>query len=128
LPATGPRYNRQLFFFGGGSLQMVGHEIAAGQCVIWAAAADVKIRNGPEPVELLLLQGRPIGEHVAQHGPFVMNSRGELHQAFMDYQRRGFSGWNGRRAARYMPGRQGGLPNTQTAGLKIAAPARNEEP
>ena len=72
---------------------MGGHEIAAGQCVIWAVGVDVKIRDGPEPVELLLLQGRPIGEHVAQHGPFVMNSRGELQQAFMDYQRRGFSGW-----------------------------------
>jgi hypothetical protein len=92
-PATDPRYSHQLLFFGGGSLQMGGHENAAGQGVTWAAAADVEIRNGPEPAALFLLQGRPIGEHVPQHGPFVMNSRDELQQAFMVYQRTGFGGW-----------------------------------
>ena len=129
LPATDPRYNRQLLFFGGGSLQMGGHENAAGQGVTWAAAADVEIRNGPEPAALFLLQGRPIGEHVPQHGPFVMNSRDELQQAFMVSSARALAAGNGRRVARHMPGRRGGSPNIRTAGLKIPAPpARNEEP
>ena len=36
--------------------------------------------------EVLVLQGRTIGERVARYGPFVMNTRDELAQAVDDYQ------------------------------------------
>ena len=41
---------------------------------------------GPEGARLLLLAGRPIGEPVAWGGPFVMNSREEVMQAYDDYR------------------------------------------
>ncbi|HET9030269.1 MAG TPA: pirin family protein [Candidatus Aquilonibacter sp.] len=46
----------------------------------------VTLRAGEAPYEALVLAGMPIGEPVARYGPFVMNSRGELEQAFDDFR------------------------------------------
>lgn len=39
-----------------------------------------------EPARLLLIAGRPLGEPIAQGGPFVMNTREEVEQAYSDYR------------------------------------------
>ena len=46
----------------------------------------LKLHAGKVGARLILVAGRPLREPVARHGPFVMNTREELMQAFVDYQ------------------------------------------
>ncbi len=92
-PAAGSGTQRQLYFFKGDALSLAGQRLQQHAAVTLDAAQPVEMANGPTVSECLLLQGRPIGEPVAQYGPFVMNTRQELQQAFSDYQRTQFGGW-----------------------------------
>jgi len=93
LPRAALGTNRSLFVFRGDGVRVADRAVARGHVAELRPEAEVTLENGAVPSELLLLQGRPIGEPVAQHGPFVMNTRGEILQAFADYQRTRFGGW-----------------------------------
>jgi redox-sensitive bicupin YhaK (pirin superfamily) len=51
-----------------------------------APDCDGVVLRAQGPARALLLAGRPINEPIAQHGPFVMNTRDELVRAVHDYQ------------------------------------------
>ncbi len=95
LPAaSGGDTRRHLYFFRGDRMR-VGGEKLDGACGVEVRAglpAEL-VNDGAVAAELLMLQGRPIGEPVAQYGPFVMNDRAGIEQAFEDYRRTGFGGW-----------------------------------
>jgi redox-sensitive bicupin YhaK (pirin superfamily) len=94
LPAAlGADTQRQLYFFKGQSVQIAGQAVSSHAAITLHAGADVELVNGPVASEFLLLQGRPLGEPVAQYGPFVMNTRAEIEQAMADYRRTQFGGW-----------------------------------
>jgi redox-sensitive bicupin YhaK (pirin superfamily) len=93
MPAAAAGANRFLYFFAGKSLRVAGTPVPEPMLVVVDAGEALLLEAADSPVELLLLQGRPIGEPVAQYGPFVMNTRAELQQAFADYQRTQFGGW-----------------------------------
>lgn len=94
LPAAaGPDTHRVLYVYEGSSVRIGDTRVEAGSGVLVDATAPVTLTAGDGGIKILLLQGRPIGEPVAQHGPFVMNDAAGLQQAFDDYRRTGFGGW-----------------------------------
>jgi hypothetical protein len=94
LPAArDSRTVRTLYFFAGGGVQVGEREFPQHSAIEVRADQPVRIAAPGNAAEILLMQGRPIGEPVARYGPFVMNTRAELEQAFNDYQRSQFGGW-----------------------------------
>jgi redox-sensitive bicupin YhaK (pirin superfamily) len=92
-PARSVETARTLYFFSGPKLAVAGRTAAQPMAIEVASSAPLELAAPEGKVEVLLMQGRPIGEPVAQYGPFVMNTRAELEQAFNDYRRTQFGGW-----------------------------------
>lgn len=94
LPAaSGAGTRRSLYFFKGQSVTIADQRVAGHAVVEVRADAEVELVNGDTESEFLVLQGRPIGEPVAQYGPFVMNTQAEIAQTMQDYRRTQFGGW-----------------------------------
>jgi len=48
--------------------------------------ADGVTLSATVPAKAILVSGKPLGEPIMQHGPFVMNTKEEIYQAIRDYQ------------------------------------------
>jgi redox-sensitive bicupin YhaK (pirin superfamily) len=92
-PAAGERTARVVYVFAGAGATIGATAVGNATGSVVAAGVPTRVTAGEQPVEALVLQGRPIGEPVVQHGPFVMNDRAGIEQAFRDYRRTGFGGW-----------------------------------
>jgi len=88
-----PTVNRTLYFFRGESVRVGDQAFEQHVAIQVRSDHDIELVAGPDGCELLMLQGRPIGERVVQYGPFVMNAQAEIEQAFADYRRTKFGGW-----------------------------------
>ncbi len=84
-----PAGHNALVYVYRGSLDIAGQAVPVQRMAILAqeAGADgVQLQAGPEPTRALLIAGAPLNEPIAQHGPFVMNTREQLYQAVQDLQ------------------------------------------
>ena len=87
-----PDFNALVYVLAGqGAVGPDRQSIGEGQLAVLGQGNLVSIFSDPKQeskapaLEILLLGGRPIGEQIAWHGPFVMNTREEIIQAIQDY-------------------------------------------
>lgn len=94
LPAAKTKTNRTLYFFEGKNIAVNESAVLEKSALFLDSSYDLQVKSHECAVEFLILEAKPIGEPVVQHGPFVMNSREEIIQTFNDYQKNQFGGWN----------------------------------
>ena len=107
LPASETGMSRMLYFYSGQGIRLAGMDISPGHAIELLADQDAIIEATGADARLLLLQGKPINEPVVQHGPFVMNTAEEIHQAISDYRATQFGGWPWDRHDHVHPREQG---------------------
>ena len=86
LPAG---HNAFAYAYEGGLQVGEGDEVrplSAHELGVLGGGDRLVLRAGNEGARLIVVAGRPLREPVARHGPFVMNTREQLMQAFVDYQ------------------------------------------
>lgn len=93
LPKASADVNRSLFFYEGDQLSINEESFESYSGFFLDTAVETQLSSNDSPVSLFLLQGRPINEQVMQYGPFVMNTKEEIKQAFDDYHQTQFGGW-----------------------------------
>jgi redox-sensitive bicupin YhaK (pirin superfamily) len=93
LPPTAQDDTVRTLYVFGGSVEIGGRALEAPRGAVLRSDSPVVAKAGRDGAEAVVLQGRPIGEPVAMGGPFVMNTRTEIDEAYRDYHRTGFGGW-----------------------------------
>lgn len=78
-------YNAFLYVYDG-TARLSGTSLPNAAATITGPGETLDITAGDTPTGILLLAGRPLGEPVAQYGPFVMNTQAEIEQALRDYR------------------------------------------
>ena len=93
--STSSKCNRSIYFIEGEKASVDGKEFTSKVYLTADPKKEITLSNpgSDEATEFLVLEGKAIDEPVVQHGPFVMNTQGEIQQAFKDYQRTQFGGW-----------------------------------
>ena len=82
-----PGHNAFLYVFRG-EVTVEGKGVPSARMAILTnpeGADGVRIKAA-DPTRVLLIAGRPLGEPIAQYGPFVMNTQAELQQAVEDFR------------------------------------------
>ena len=69
-----------------GEVEVDGTKAIEGDLALFARNGDSITVKAVSDAKVLVMDGEPIAEPIVGQGPFVMNSRAEIQQAFEDYQ------------------------------------------
>lgn len=69
-----------------GAVEIAGSRVGTHELAVLEDGEAAVLQTGKEGARVILAAGRPIGEPIVQHGPFVMNRSEEIEQAFRDYR------------------------------------------
>jgi redox-sensitive bicupin YhaK (pirin superfamily) len=83
-----PSHFTALIYVYSGELEIGGKRVPERSMAVLGKDLDWDqiVLNANQPARALLIAGQPLNEPIAQHGPFVMNTTEELHEAFRDFQ------------------------------------------
>ncbi|RNF81721.1 pirin family protein [Montanilutibacter psychrotolerans] len=82
-------HNAFAYVFEGGAVLGADDEarpLDAQELAVLGGGDVLRIRGGDAGARLIVVAGRPLREPIARHGPFVMNTREQIMQAFVDFQ------------------------------------------
>ena len=75
-----------------GEIAIAGQSVPSQRMAILNNGSDGVLIEAHDEARALLIAGRPLGEPIAQYGPFVMNTEQEIYQALKDYREGRLSG------------------------------------
>ena len=78
-------YGSFLYVFEG-AIDVAGETVKSDHLATLTDGDAVSVKAGKDGARLLVLAGKPLGEPIAQYGPFVMNTQDEINQALSDYR------------------------------------------
>jgi redox-sensitive bicupin YhaK (pirin superfamily) len=83
-----PEHNALAYVYEGAG-EVGGERVEAGELAVLSRGGEetVRLTASDRPLRALLLAAKPLEEPLARYGPFVMNTRAEIEQAFEDYRR-----------------------------------------
>jgi redox-sensitive bicupin YhaK (pirin superfamily) len=83
-----PEHNALVYVYEGEG-EVGGERMEAGELAVLSRDGEdsVRVAASNRPLRALLLAAKPLEEPLARYGPFVMNTRAEIEQAFEDYRR-----------------------------------------
>ncbi len=88
-----PAHNALVYVLAGdGTVGAGGRPFRTGNLAVLGSGDTIEVtaataqESRSPALDVLILGGQPIGEPVVHYGPFVMNTRAELQQAFEDFQ------------------------------------------